>query len=99
MRMRARLALRIDALSFVLVHGGGRSDLSIRLNRERRHAAVCVVRDKECGPGLVDRDVAWPAAVRGHVVEEGQRSGGLVDGKRTDVIVLAGGNRGIVLVS
>ena len=72
MGVRSFLMLRVGAVAGVLVHGRGFAQFAALENREDGHAAAIVIGHQDVFPGLVERHMARPGAVRRDLVEEGQ---------------------------
>src|SRR5688572_24786512 len=88
MRVRAFLALRICARSFVLDNAGGFSQAAVALNGQRFDTAAPVVGD-QCGlASLVDSDMARPRATGRLLIEERQFTGCAIDRKGVDRALL-----------
>src|ERR1039458_887236 len=81
MRVRACLALAVDARPDVLNESGGLSYVAVRSNREHSHASAGVVCDQGVLTGVVVCDVAGVGSARGNFVEERQLAGLAIDGE------------------
>ena len=62
----------------------------IRQNRHQRYAAAAVIGRQQAFPGLIDRNLRGPFAVRRHFVQKSQRAGPGIDGESAHRVVLAG---------
>ena len=82
--VRTGLPHGVDAVSLVLNEAGERSQASVRLDRQHRHAAAAVIGQQHIRLGGVHADVARDLAARELLVQVGECAGGRIDGIRLD---------------
>src|SRR5271170_2472912 len=80
--VRAFLALFVGAGAGMLNETGGGAERAVVVNRKRSDAAAIVIRYEGKGAILIQGNVARAGAARGDLIQELERAGFRVDGKR-----------------